>query len=52
MGIIGVLVLLKINNPFFFGVLTGSIIQGLLYRDRFVVLYKKENFEKIYARFK
>jgi hypothetical protein len=47
------IVLLVINYYTFFilGVLIGSIIQGLLYRDRFVVVYKKEDFEKIYSKF-
>ena len=34
------------------GLLFGSIIQGLLYRDRFVVFYRKDKFEEIYSKFK
>lgn len=45
------LVLLKIFNPILLGLLTGAIIQGLLYRDRFVVVYKDKDFEKIYSKY-
>ena len=40
------------QNYFVFGILIGSIIQGLQYRDRFVVFYKKEKFNTIYSKFK
>ena len=48
------ILLLAINyhNPLIIGILIGSIIQGLMYKDRFVVVYKKEDFEKIYSKFK
>jgi hypothetical protein len=44
--------LFDIHTPLIVGLLIGSILQGLTYRDRFVIVYKKENFETIYARFK
>ena len=40
------------TSYFSVGLLIGSIIQGLAYRDRFVIIYKPEDFQKIYARFK
>lgn len=46
------LIVFNYYNLLVFGILVGSIIQGLLYKDRFVVIYKKENFEKIYSKFK
>ncbi|MEJ0002093.1 MAG: hypothetical protein WDN09_02880 [bacterium] len=33
------------------GIVAGAILQGLTYRDRFVILYKAEDFEKIYSKF-
>lgn len=46
------LIITGYENLFVFGLLIGSIIQGLQYRDRFVVLYKKEQFNSIYSKFK
>ena len=40
------------TSYFTIGLLVGSILQGLSYRDRFVIIYKPADFEKIYARFK
>jgi len=40
------------DNLFMFGLLIGSIIQGLQYRDRFIILYKKDRFTTIYSEFK
>ena len=34
-----------------FGFFAGSITQGLTYNDRFVIMYRGEDFEKIYSRF-
>lgn len=42
---------LNFINMFILGVLLGGIIQGLTYRDRFIVFYKTKNFEKIYKKF-
>ena len=39
-------------NQFIIGFLTGSVIQGILYRDRFVIFYKKDKFKQIYSKFK
>lgn len=47
-----ILMVLNIKLYFILGVLTGSIIQGLTYRDRFVVFYKTKDYEKIYNQFK
>jgi hypothetical protein len=47
-----VMLILKFYNPLLLGFLAGSIIQGLSYADRFVILYKKEDYQKIYSKFK
>ena len=47
-----VLLSLDINHPIFLGLLVGSVIQGLLYKDRFVVFYKDKDFEDIYSKFR
>lgn len=47
-----ILILLKYNNPFVLGFLIGSIAQGLMYKDRFLVFYKKERFNELYSKFK
>jgi len=47
-----VLLMLRIFNPILIGLSAGSIIQGLKYKDRFIVCYHRKNFEKIYERFK
>ncbi|MEK9184745.1 MAG: hypothetical protein AAB866_01090, partial [Patescibacteria group bacterium] len=44
--------IIDFRNQFTLGFLVGSIIQGLFYRDKFVIFYKKDNFEKIYSKFK
>lgn len=38
--------------PIWFGALSGSFVQGLKYRDRFVIWYHENDFEKIYERFR
>lgn len=38
--------------PIWFGALSGSLLQGLKYRDRFVILYHENDFERIYERFR
>lgn len=40
------------TSYFTIGLLVGSILQGLKYRDRFVIVYKPSEFANIYARFK
>jgi hypothetical protein len=47
-----IIVILRIYNPIFLGLLFGSILQGLLYKDRFIIVYKDSDFEKIYSKFK
>jgi len=37
-------------SHFILGLLIGSIIQGLLYRDRFIIYYRKDKFDEIYAK--
>lgn len=49
---LGLLFYFKFYNPLLMGLLVGSILQGLRYRDRFIVFYRDEDFEKIYARFR
>lgn len=39
----------EIYNPILLGFLLGSIIQGLTYKDWFLIIYKAENFQKIYS---
>ncbi len=45
-------IVFKFYHPFILGVLIGFILQGLMYRDRFIVFYKDEDFEKIYSKYK
>lgn len=45
------LLIINFQNQFIYGFLLGSIIQGLLYKDRFVVIYKKGDLNKIYSKF-
>ncbi len=47
-----VFLIINFQNQFVIGFLIGSIIQGLLYRDRFIIIYKKDKFEEIYSKFK
>lgn len=51
-AILIILLIFKVFNPYIIGLLCGSIFQGLLYRDRFVVVYKDKDFEKIYSKYK
>ena len=55
--ILGFLVLMclfvfNIKTGFLYGMCLGTIFQGLCYRDRFVIFYKKQDFEKIYSKWK
>lgn len=50
--ILVIFILAKVYNPIFLGLLMGSIFQGLLYRDRFVFIYRDSDFEKIYSKYK
>ncbi len=43
---------LDITSSLLFGILIGSIIQGLSYKDRFLFFYKTRDYEKIYKKFK
>ena len=43
--------LIKYYNPLLLGLLIGSIIQGLIYKDRFVIIYKSSDYKKIYSKF-
>lgn len=45
-------IIFEFYHPFIFGVLIGFISHGLIYRDRFIIFYKDEDFEKIYSKFK
>ncbi|MCR4327275.1 MAG: hypothetical protein NUV46_01715 [Nanoarchaeota archaeon] len=47
-----ILFLIDFYNPFIYGLLIGGGIQGLMYRDRFTIVYKKKNFNKIYKKLK
>lgn len=48
--IFAVFLLNKIYNPIVLGLLSGSIVQGLSYKDRFLIIYKSTDFERLYAR--
>ncbi len=50
--ILTIFLLSGIYNPITLGLLSGSIFQGLLYKDRFIVFYKDSDFNKIYSKFK
>ncbi len=50
--IIIILICLNEVNPIILGVLSGFIIQGLTYRDRFIVAYPKDKFHEIYDKWK
>ncbi len=41
----------KMEAPTIIGILIGSTIQGLTYRDKFIIIYKTKDFAKIYKRF-
>ena len=47
-----ILLIVKFQNQFIFGLIVGAIIQGLLFRDRFVVVYRKDKMKQIYSKFK
>ena len=47
-----VFLVIGFQNQFMLGLLLGSIVQGMFYRDRFVIFYKKDKFKQIYSKFK
>ncbi len=44
------LVLSHIYNPIVLGFCLGATAQGLRYKDRFLVCYKKDKFKKLYSK--
>jgi hypothetical protein len=40
------------TEPYICGFLAGSILQGLTYRDWYLVLYQKQRAESLYARWR
>lgn len=50
--IIIVLLLIKFYNPIIYGLLIGIIVQGLTYRDWYIVIYSKKKYNNIYAKWK
>ncbi len=44
--------LIGFRNEFVLGFLLGSVLQGLLYRDRFFIVYPTDSFGQIYSSFK
>ena len=42
--------LFNFYSPIVYGLFIGGIIQGLTYRDRFIIIYKKKDFKKIYSK--
>lgn len=51
-AILLIMIYFKIYTPIILGIFAGSTAQGLTYRDKFIVIYKTKDFEKIYNRFK
>jgi hypothetical protein len=51
-GILMVLIVINVYNPILLGLLIGSIVQGFLYKDRFVIFYKDSEYKNIYSKFK
>ncbi len=47
-----ILVSFNLRSLIVFGLLTGSIFQGLGYADWYYIFYHKDNYEKIYKNFK
>lgn len=47
-----IFLIMKMLNPIILGLLVGSIIQGLLYKDRFIIMYQDKDFDRIYSKFK
>ncbi len=45
-------IIFEFYHLFILGILIGFILQGLMYRDRFIIFYKDEDFEKIYSKYK
>ena len=50
LGAMGGLYLLDLDHPWAYGLLSGSVMQGLTYRDWYLLLYRKCDAEAIYAR--
>lgn len=50
--ILVIFILVRVYNPILLGLLIGLIIQGLSYKDRFVVIYRDADFKKIYSKFR
>jgi hypothetical protein len=46
-----ILLIIKFYNPIILGFMVGSIIQGLKYKDRFIIVYKDADFKKTYSKF-
>lgn len=40
------------DYPFIYGLLIGSTVHGLSYKDRFVLTYHKNDFHKKYLKYK
>ncbi|MFA6042345.1 MAG: hypothetical protein WCV85_02250 [Patescibacteria group bacterium] len=47
-----ILLVVNVHHPVLLGLIVGSIIQGLLYRDRFIIVYQDKDFEKIYSKYR
>ncbi len=47
-----VLIFFHVFNSIIIGLLIGSIVQGLTYKDRFVFFYRGKDFERIYSKWK
>ncbi len=50
--IVVILLVLHYYNAYIYGFLLGSVVQGLTYKDRFLVYYKDADFEKIYSGYR
>ena len=50
--LIAVLFFLNIRDLLLYGFLIGSIIQGLTYKDWYIIIYRKDKFHEIYSKFR
>jgi cytochrome bd-type quinol oxidase subunit 2 len=50
--LLAIFLVCKFYHPIVLGILVGSIIQGLSYRDRFIIIYRDKDFERIYSKYR
>lgn len=52
LAILIVLISLKIHFLPLYGFFIGAIIQGITYKDWYIIIYHKDNYEKIYSKWR